>query len=202
MRSQTLTFRNLIVLRLKLTSLIIFATFSLGVQADSDALKKDSISTLQNDAMAPNCTLTSVDGKQIDDMQQFQGKVLYVDFWASWCGPCAQSFPFLNDLNREFRGQGLQVLGINVDEKSKDAQTFLLKHPANFKIAADASGKCPEDFGVKAMPSTYLIDRNGVIRYIHLGFRPSETKKLRAMVEQLLAENVIAQKNNSAELVK
>jgi thiol-disulfide isomerase/thioredoxin len=164
--------------------------FSLAIQAAYAAPKEVLDSTSSQANLAPNCALTTIDAKQIEDMRQYRGKVVYVDFWASWCGPCAQSFPFLNEINREFSPKGLQVLGINVDENLKDAQTFLTKHPASFSTAADASGKCPQDFAVKAMPSTYLIDRNGVIRYTHLGFRPSETKQLRAMVEQLLAEKV------------
>lgn len=182
--------RNYVVSRCLVIALITLSMFFFGVQAAHAAPKEASDSTTQQDSSAPNCALTSMDGKQSSDMHQYRGKVVYVDFWASWCGPCAQSFPFLNDLNREFSPKGLQVLGINVDENLKDAQTFLTKHPASFSTAADASGKCPQDFAVKAMPSTYLIDRNGVIRYTHLGFRPSETKQLRAMVEQLLAEKV------------
>lgn len=138
---------------------------------------------------APNCALTPLGDKQRYDMRQFHGKVLYVDFWASWCGPCAQSFPFLNDLDREFRDQGLQVLGINLDEIPSEAQNFLVRHPANFTVAADVDAQqCAQDFGVKAMPSSYLIDRNGIIRHEHLGFRPGESEQLRILVKQLLAE--------------
>ncbi len=190
MFNQVQSTRNYVVSRWLVITLITLSMFFFGVQAAHAAPKEASDSTSQQDSLAPNCALISMDGKQSADMHQFRGKVVYVDFWASWCGPCAQSFPFLNDLNREFSAKGLQVIGINVDENSKDAQTFLTKHPASFNIAVDASGKCPQDFGVKAMPSTYLIDRNGVIRYIHLGFRPSETKQLKTMVEQLLAEKV------------
>lgn len=161
------------------TSILVLTAVMLSAQPVSSATKELAM---------PNCTLTSVEGKQVDDLQQYHGKVLYVDFWASWCGPCAESFPFLNNLNREYSAKGLQIIGVNVDENAQDAQSFLVKHPANFNIAADASGQCPKNFGVKAMPSTYLIDRNGVVRYTHLGFRTGETKKLREMVEKLLAE--------------
>jgi thiol-disulfide isomerase/thioredoxin len=122
------------------------------------------------------------------NMGQFKGKVVYVDFWASWCTPCARSFPFMNDLDREFHDRGLIVLAINLDEKLEDAQAFLAKHPASFALAADPSGQCPRDFGVRGMPSSYLVDRQGMIRHVHLGFRAGEAEKLRALVEQLLAE--------------
>jgi peroxiredoxin len=137
---------------------------------------------------APNCSLTPVGNEQRYDVHQFRGKVLYVDFWASWCSPCAQSFAFLNDLDRELRGRGLQVLGINLDEKPDDAKGFLAKHPATFTVAFDAGGRCPQDFGVQGMPSSYLVDRKGIIRHVHLGFRRGEATMLRGLVEQLLAE--------------
>jgi peroxiredoxin len=137
---------------------------------------------------APNCSLVPAGNEQSFDLHRFRGKVVFVDFWASWCSPCAQSFTFLNDLEGQFRGKGLQILGINLDERPEDAKTFLAKHPASFTVAYDAGGRCPQDFGVQGMPSSYLVDRKGVIRHVHLGFRRGEAEKLRELVEQLLAE--------------
>jgi len=136
----------------------------------------------------PDCALTSINDTQHYDLQQFHGKVLYVDFWASWCPPCAKSFPFLNDLDRDFKDSGLQVIGVNLDQAPGDAKAFLDKYPANFTVAADVNEKCARDFDVKAMPSSYLVDRNGVIRHVHLGFRPGEAEELRVLAEHLLAE--------------
>jgi len=138
---------------------------------------------------APDCTLASIgDGKSYN-LQQFQGKVLYIDFWASWCPPCLKSFPFLNELEQDLKDQGLQVIAINLDESSEDAKAFLAKTPAQFIVAADSNEQCARNFDVQAMPSSYLIDRNGIIRHIQLGFRPGEAKELRALAEQLLAES-------------
>lgn len=142
----------------------------------------------QGDAM-PDCALTSAGDVTRYNLKQYQGKVLYVDFWASWCGPCAKSFPFLNHLDHEFKERGLQIIGINLDENPGDADAFLAKYPASFKIAADVNQQCAMDFGVKAMPSSYLIDRKGRIRHIHLGFRAGEAEALNVLVEQLLAEH-------------
>ena len=138
--------------------------------------------------VAPDCALSAIGGTQDYSLKQFRGKVLYVDFWSSWCGPCAQSFTFLNELDRDLKGQGLQVIGINLDEAGEDAKSFLEQHPASFHIVTDAAQQCAKDFGVKAMPSSYLVDRKGIIRYVHLGFRPDEAKEFRGLAEQLLAE--------------
>jgi peroxiredoxin len=137
---------------------------------------------------APDCALMSINDKLPYDLHQFHGKVIFVDFWASWCPPCAKSFSFLNDLDRDLKDSGLQVIGVNLDQVPEDAKTFLAKYPANFTVVADANEKCAKDFAVKAMPSSYLVDRNGVIRHVHLGFRDGEAKELRVLAEQLLAE--------------
>jgi thiol-disulfide isomerase/thioredoxin len=136
----------------------------------------------------PNCSLSSIGDVPPIDLAQHKGKVLYLDFWASWCGPCAKSFPFMNQLQETFSAQGLTVVGINLDENPEDAKTFLAQYPANFTIVADKGEECARQFDVKAMPSSYLIGRDGIIRHVHLGFRKDEEKELREMVEKLLAE--------------
>ena len=136
---------------------------------------------------APVCELAPLGNLQRIDMQQLRGKVLYVDFWASWCGPCAKAFPFLNAMNEKYADRGLHILGINVDEKAEDAKQFLSKHPASFMLAADPSGRCPADFGVQAMPSSYLVDRDGIVRYVHLGFRTGDAEKIRREIERMLS---------------
>ena len=139
---------------------------------------------------APPGTLISLnDSQPLNYLQQFKGKVVYVDFWASWCGPCAKSFPFMNDLDRDLKSKGLQVIGVNLDENIEDAKQFLTEQPANFIIGTDSNQECAKKFDVKAMPSSYLINKNGVIKQIHLGFRPDEALEFRTLVEQLLAEN-------------
>ena len=147
-----------------------------------------SIMAAETGSAVPACALTSLTDKHLYNLQQFKGKVIYVDFWASWCGPCAKSFPFMNELNRDLTDKGLQVIGVNLDESAEDAHNFLVQYPSDFAVAADTDEQCAKDFGVKAMPSTYLVDRNGTVRHIHLGFRSGEAAELRALVEQLLAE--------------
>ena len=143
-------------------------------------------------SVAPDCALRAVDDSRRYALRELRGKVLLLDFWASWCGTCVEAVPFLNDLDRDFRGRGLAVLGINLDEDPRDALEFLEKYPADFAQAADADGDCPRSFGVETMPASYLIDREGVIRYVYAGFRPGEAALLRARVSELLAESAAA----------
>jgi peroxiredoxin len=137
---------------------------------------------------APDCTLPAVGDNASYAIRQFQGKVVYVDFWASWCGPCAKSFPFLNQLHNALKDKGLQVLGVNLDENPEDAKAFMSDYPVDFPVAKDTGEQCARKFDVKAMPSSYLVDRNGIVRHVHFGFRPGEAEDVRKLVEQLLAE--------------
>ena len=138
--------------------------------------------------VTPSCNLTSMAGEPITDLQKLRGEVIYVDFWASWCPPCVRSFPFMNQLEHEFKEKGLHIIGVNLDEKLTDAETFLEKYPVDFDIALDPNKQCVSDFGVMAMPTSYLIDRKGVIRHIHQGFREGEVEKLRLAIQYLLTE--------------
>lgn len=139
-----------------------------------------------------DCPLTTLNSRgQPLELNQYSGKVLYLDFWASWCPPCAKSFPFLNELQQEYSPEDLQIIGINLDEEPEDAEKFLVKFPATFTIASDLTKQCAEELGVAAMPSSYLIDRKGIIRHIHLGFRAGETDDLRNQLKQLISEPVL-----------
>lgn len=141
------------------------------------------------DRISSACDLTTLDGKPAMELQELKGKVVYMDFWASWCPPCVKSFAFLNQLEQEMKDHDVHIIGINLDEKVKDAQEFLTKHPANFSIVADPSKECAKVFEVMAMPTSYIIDKKGNIRHVHQGFRPSETEELRALVTQLASEH-------------
>ena len=121
-------------------------------------------------------------------LSAFRGNVVYVDFWASWCTTCVLSFPFLDQLNRTYAAQGLTVVGVGMDEKADDAQRFLARHPVTFNIALNGNAQCARDFGVSAMPSSFVLDRNGVVRHAHQGFRLGDADQLRMVVEKLLAE--------------
>ncbi len=135
----------------------------------------------------PDCSLTVLKGQQPHHLHDYRGKVVYIDFWASWCNSCMQSFPFLNELEKTHQ-ENLSIIGINLDEKVEDANTFLTKFPAQFIIAADKDEQCAKSFDVQAMPSSYLIDKKGIVRHISQGFHAGETDELRKKIAQLLAE--------------
>ena len=119
-------------------------------------------------------------------LESLRGKVVYLDFWASWCGPCRQSFPWMGEMHRKYADQGLVVLAVNVDARASDAQAFLKAVPAPFPVAMDPSGKTPRDYAIKAMPTSVLIGRDGQVRAVHGGFKPSDTAALEAQISAAL----------------
>ncbi|AEG01094.1 TlpA family protein disulfide reductase [Methylomonas methanica] len=137
----------------------------------------------------PACRIFAYPNKVPIDFQSLRGQVVYIDFWASWCGPCAKSFPFMNSLHDQLKQNGLHIVAVNVDEDVADAEHFLQDLPASFQLGRDEESQCAKIFDVQAMPSTYLVDRKGIVRYVHLGFRGSEVETLRSQVEELLHES-------------
>jgi len=121
----------------------------------------------------------------------WQGQVLVVDFWASWCPPCRKMMPFLDELHAARGHDGLAIVAVNVDEHRADATRFLERVSVRYPIAYDAAGECPASFDVQAMPSTYLVDRRGVVRHVHHGFRQADRAALSAAVDALLQETVV-----------
>lgn len=151
-------------------------------------LMMQPVFAIEAGAPAPACALPVLKSDDVVGLESFKGKVVYLDFWASWCGPCAKSFPFMNALHQELSAKGLAVVAVNLDENPEDARAFLQTHPAGFTLAADTDEQCARQFDVKAMPSSYLIDRAGVIREVALGFRDGEAETLRKTVDTLLSE--------------
>ena len=125
-------------------------------------------------------------GDRFPDLKQFNlegklpetlsGRVLLVDFWASWCGPCKASFPVLGDLQKQFGDRGLVVVAISVDEKASAMQGFLKKHPAGFTVVRDLDQRLVQAANVATMPTSFLVDRNGKICAVHNGFHGEETR--------------------------
>jgi thiol-disulfide isomerase/thioredoxin len=117
-------------------------------------------------------------------------KVVMVDFWASWCGPCAESFPAMDELQKKYGPQGLVIIAVNVDEKKADMEAFLKKRKISFTVVRDATQKLVEQTGIPTMPSSFLMDADGKVMFVHTGFRGSETKKkYEQEIESLLKKN-------------
>lgn len=136
--------------------------------------------------LAPNVSLESTQGTLV--LEATPKRWLYVDFWASWCAPCKQSFPWMGAMQSKFRSRGVQVVAINVDARRADADRFLKQFPADFAIAFDASGELPKRFAVKSMPSAYLIDPSGRVRLVHRGFRESDRETLEREIDAILSK--------------
>jgi thiol-disulfide isomerase/thioredoxin len=120
-------------------------------------------------------------------LADMKGKVVYVDFWASWCAPCKQSFPWMNDMQAKYGRSGLQVVGVTVDKKREDAEKFLSSTPAKFLIAYDTTGKVAETYKPQGMPTSFLIGADGVVRAVHVGFRDGDKAALEREIQAALA---------------
>lgn len=140
---------------------------------------------LEAGAPAPELELPGL--KDAINLAKLKGKVVYVDFWASWCGPCKQSFPFMNDLQSRYGGGGLEIVAINLDARRDDAERFLAEVPARFTLAFDPKGESARRFEVKAMPSSVLIGRDGKVVAAHKGFKEGDRKELEERIAQLVA---------------
>jgi thiol-disulfide isomerase/thioredoxin len=116
------------------------------------------------------------------------GRLVYVDFWASWCGPCRQSFPWMATLHERYAAKGLTVVAINVDKDRDAADAFLLEHPAPFVIAFDPSGRTAESFHVATMPSSYLVGRDGAILRTMAGFDAAEAGAVEQAIKEVLPQ--------------
>ncbi len=136
---------------------------------------------------APALSLPSLKGEVVA-LDKLRGKVVYVDFWASWCGPCRRSFPWMNEMQQKYGARGLVVVGVNVDKKRGDADRFLAQIPANFTVVFDEAGITPSAYGVKGMPSSYVIDARGNVTFVERGFLDEN----KAVLEQRIADALAA----------
>lgn len=137
---------------------------------------------------APLFTLPGLDGST-HSLKDLKGSIVYLDFWASWCGPCKLSFPAMNTLQDEYADRGLKVLAISVDENEKDIRKFLRRTNAEFTVLVDSAGDVANTYNLPSMPTSYLIDRDGVIQYRHIGFRPGDIDELRKVIEEVINED-------------
>ena len=126
------------------------------------------------------------EGKPLD-ISAYKGKVVLVDFWASWCAPCRKSFPWLNDMQKQYASKGLVILGVNVDENPQDAQRFLKENPAIFKLIYDPKGQHASFYDLPGMPTTLIFDRQGKLAHRHSGFLTAKVQEYEQLIVQSLA---------------
>jgi len=148
--------------------LVIFAFFAARAHADA----------------APSFSMPST--KSTVSLAGLKGKVVYLDFWASWCSPCKKSFPWMKQMQEKYGDKGLVIVAANMDKERGKADEFIAKSKPNFMIAFDPEGEVAEKYQLVGMPSSYLIDRNGELKFSHAGFREEDMEKLETQIRNLL----------------
>jgi len=145
-----------------------------------------AVSGLAAVSEAPSFRLPAIGGEI--DLAQLEGKVVYLDFWASWCEPCRDSFPWMTEIQQKYRDQGLEIIAVNLDKERRLADGFLQQMDINFIVAFDPSGETASRYDLGGMPGSYLIGRDGNIHASHLGFRDKDKAKLEKAIQQLLQQ--------------
>lgn len=140
---------------------------------------------IETGQLAPDFELPGRQGGAIR-LGDYKGKTVYLDFWASWCGPCKQSFPWMNDMQSRYGNKGLRVVAINVDQRTDDAKAFLNDNPARFDVAYDQAGKAPRSYAIKGMPTSVLIGPDGKVLAVHSGFKDEQRGELEHQIRQAL----------------
>ena len=133
---------------------------------------------------APEINLPGNNGNV--QLEKLRGKVVYLDFWASWCLPCKKSFPWMNKMQQHYADQGFEIVAINLDKERKLADEFLAEVDVNFTIAYDESGQSASQYKLKGMPSSYLIGRDGKVYASHIGFKDKDKEQLEQAIKNLL----------------
>ena len=136
---------------------------------------------------APDFTLKSLTGKNLK-LSEMAGNVVLINFWASWCGPCREEMPLLNDLHNKYGPLGFSVYGVNVEEDVNGAKGFLKDFPVDFPVLLDSSNEVSKQYNVIAMPTTVVVDRDGKVRYLHKGYKSGDEARYRQMVKKLVRE--------------
>jgi thiol-disulfide isomerase/thioredoxin len=142
---------------------------------------------LEPGQVPPPIDLPDQHGEKVD-LQALRGRVVLVDFWASWCAPCKEGMPILQALHEEYADQGLVIVGVNIDNNRKKMDKFLRGTPVTFRLVHDPKTSIAQRYEPPTMPTSYFIARDGKVRYLHEGFRKKDAEGIEAKIRKLLAE--------------
>ncbi|MGC4028401.1 MAG: TlpA disulfide reductase family protein [Steroidobacteraceae bacterium] len=136
---------------------------------------------------APDFRLPSMAGKPVS-LDQYKGQVVMINFWASWCGPCRQEMPLLEQLHKKYKPLGFTMIGVNVEPDSTLAADWLKATPVTFPILFDTQSEVSKLYAVAGMPSTVIVDRKGNLRWLHRGYKPGDENQYLDQIRALVRE--------------
>ena len=166
---------------MKTTAALISASMAIFLAGSADA------ASIAPGAPAPAFQLHSSASTDVS-LSDLKGQVVLINFWASWCGPCRQEMPVLEQLYKKYKSAGFTLIGVNVEPKSADAEGFLKSTPVSFPVLFDPESKVSRLYEVTGMPSTVIVDRAGKVRYIHHGYKPGEESEYIDQIRSLVRE--------------
>ena len=137
--------------------------------------------------VAPDFALKSSSGENMR-LSEYRGDVVMINFWATWCGPCRQEMPLLDELYNRYNRVGFNLLGVNIDDDSRRAMQMVEELGVNFPVLFDARKEVSKLYEVEAMPVTVIVDRSGTVRYVHHGYKPGYEEKYLDQIRSLLRE--------------
>jgi cytochrome c biogenesis protein CcmG, thiol:disulfide interchange protein DsbE len=165
--------------------LLFMRTLCLALGLSAAAVVPGVARALEVGARQPEIGLRDRSGNDID-LASLKGKVVLIDFWASWCAPCKQEMPVLERLYQKYKKDGLVIVAVSVDKEDSNVSDFLKQVRVTFPIVHDRDHKVADRFKPPRMPSSYIVDRKGVVRHVHGGFRPDDAAALEAEIKALL----------------
>ena len=158
-----------------IVSILLFVTFNLNTNAFARTDREK----------APDFVLNDMNGKKVT-LSEYKGKPVLLNFWATWCGYCRKERPHLNSLYNEYKEKGLVVLSVSTDRSVEKVRSYLKKIPADFIVLSDSDGRTASEYGIRGYPSSFLIDRNGLVKQAFAGYRDWTDATSKKMIDQLI----------------